>query len=60
MTAEADLIAKAHDLGFDIVKDTESDYYLFKARFWVEDSPAAFDTPAEAAQYVIDNYEDPS
>jgi hypothetical protein len=57
---EQELIAKANDLGFEIVKDTESDYYMFKARFWVEDSPATFDTPAEAAQFVIDNYGDQS
>jgi hypothetical protein len=49
-------IARANELGFDIVKDTESDYYMFKARNWVEDSPATFDIPADAAKAVIDLY----
>lgn len=51
-------MAQANELGFDIVKDTESDYYMFKARNWVEDSPATFDTPADAAKAVIDLYGD--
>jgi hypothetical protein len=53
MTSEDLLIEQAQELGFEIVKDTESDYYMFKALFWVEDSPAIFDTPAEAAARVI-------
>lgn len=48
-----DLIAQCNELGFDIVKDTETDYYRFVARAWVEDS-CLFDTEREAAQACIE------
>lgn len=51
-------MAKATELGYEIVKDTESDYYLFKARNWVEDSPATFDSPLAAAWAVVKQHED--
>ena len=50
------LTRRADDLGFEIVKDTESDYYRFKARFWVEDSPATFDTLEAAALACVQLY----
>lgn len=34
--------------GYEIKKDTETDYFRFCARNWVEDS-GLFDTPEEAA-----------
>lgn len=40
------------DLGYEVIKDTETDYYRYSARFWVEDS-GLFDTPDEAAQECI-------
>mgnify|MGYP001573325703 CR=1 FL=1 len=41
------------DLGYEIVKDDETDYFCYKARFWVEDSEL-FDTPEEAARACIE------
>jgi hypothetical protein len=50
---EAALLTKVFDLGFEVKKDTESDYYLYAARFWVEDSPATFDTQLDAARACV-------
>jgi hypothetical protein len=35
------------DNGFEVVKDTESDYFIWRARNWVEESDC-FDTDDEA------------
>ena len=43
----------AYDHGYEVKKDTASDYYMWSARNWVEDSPATFDTPEEAARDVL-------
>lgn len=49
------LTAVAFDHGYDIRKDTDSDYYIWSARSFVEDSAATYDTPADAARGLFDH-----
>lgn len=52
-----DLIAECYKLGFDIRKDTQTDYFRYHARHWVEDS-GLFDTPEEACYACIETHKD--
>mgnify|MGYP001563697949 FL=1 len=57
MTKPTELAQTVFDLGYEIKKDIETDYWRFCARNWVEDS-GLFDTWEEAAQACIDQHKD--
>jgi hypothetical protein len=48
------LMAAMSDIGWEVKKDEESDYFLFSSIHECIESPATFETPDEAAEACLE------